>query len=237
MTNIDDNIDIKRFFQIIRKYLILIILVPLVFGIIGYIISSFFLNNIYQASTTLLVNSNKSSQEIINQSDVSLSKSLVYTYAEIAKSNSIINTSLEDLNIELQDIKQIKVYPLKDTQIIKIIIEAENPNIAVNFANSIASNFSKQIIRIAKVDSVEIIDLAESIPKKVFPNIYLNTIVSFIISMALIISIVILKEITDKTIKTKKDIENNLSVPLIGVIVKYNTEVSKSGKNYVNRRS
>lgn len=235
--NEEEVIDLMDIIAIIRKKLLFVITLPIITGIIGLIVSIYLIKPIYEASTTLMVNSSKASTEVMSQTDVNLSKSLVYTYAEIAKSQTVMDKTLAMLNIDSTDVKDISVSPLKDTQIITISIQTGDPELSANVANTLAGIFSDEVIRIAKVDSVEIVDLAKNIPNKVKPNIITNTLIAIILGGMIALGIVFLQEFLDKTIKTEKDIEKYLELPVLGAVIKYETEDNKSGRKHNSKKT
>lgn len=225
----EEEIDLQEIFYIIRRQLKIIIAIPIIFGIIGYFITSYAIDKKYESFTTLLVNSSKLSNEIIKQEDVTLSKSLIYTYAEIAKSETILKRTLQHLNIEKSQISSLKIMPLKDTQIIQIKAQAKSPDLAADIANTIAELFSDEVKRIAKVDSVEIIDIAIPVANSVYPSVILNSVISAVVGGMLILIIVFLKHFTDNTIKTEGDIEKHTDSNVLGTVIKYNTKEYEKG--------
>ncbi len=229
MYSTEEEIDLREIFHIIRKNLILIIIIPIIFGVSSYFINTYAIDKKYESSTTLLVNSSKLSNETITQSDVTLSKSLIYTYAEIAKSETILNKTLEKLEISKDQICDLKIMPLKDTQIMQIIAQAKSPELAADIANTIANLFSEEVKRIAKVDSVEIVDIAIPISDSVYPSVLLNTVVSAVIGGMLILIIIYLRHFTDNTIKTELDIEKYVDSNVLGTVIKYDTKDYEKG--------
>ncbi|QSX05266.1 polysaccharide biosynthesis tyrosine autokinase [Sedimentibacter sp. zth1] len=231
----NEEIDLSEILHIIKKNMLIIIIVSLIFGLLGYCASNYAIEPKYESKTTLLINSSKLSQETITQTDVSLSKSLIYTYAEIAKSETIINQTIAKLGIEKKDICELNVIPLRDTQIIQIKVQAKSSILASDIANTIANYFIKEVIRIAKVDSVEIIDEAIPIEESVSPNIKLNTLVSVIMGFIIIILIVFFRSYLDRKIRTESDLEKLTDRPLLGTIIKYNIDQKKGNKIIMQR--
>ncbi|HOG63785.1 MAG TPA: Wzz/FepE/Etk N-terminal domain-containing protein, partial [Sedimentibacter sp.] len=118
-----NEIDLVEIFKIIRKYLLLIIIIPMVFAGIGAVVSIYLIQPVYESSTTLIVREDKDAEEKISISDVNLSKSLVYTYAEMAKSYTVLDNTAKTLNIDKLDGNSITVSPVKDTQILKVAVQ------------------------------------------------------------------------------------------------------------------
>lgn len=219
-----EELDLSEILHILMKKSVLIILISLILALLGYIVSEYALEPKYESKATLLINSSKLSNDSITQTDVSLSKSLVYTYAEIAKSDTVKNKILSELGISDKDICKMSVLPVKDTQIIEIKVQAKSPILASSIVNSSIKYFTEEIKRIAKVDSVEIIDAAIPIEESVYPNTALNTIIAFILGFVFMIFIVLIIHYFDKTVKTDDDIELVTGKPSLGTIVKYSID-------------
>jgi capsular polysaccharide biosynthesis protein len=217
-----DGIELKEIFHIVKKHITYIIIVPIIFAILGAVISIYFINPVYEASTTLMVRQNKESKEEIDIGDVNLSKSLIYTYAEMAKSNTILENTRKSLNLEELNSKSITVLPVKDTQILKVAVENTNPQIAMDIANTLVEEFTFEIIRITKTDNVAVVDYAKMPENPIKPNKILNTAIAAILGEMIILLIIFLVEYLDNTIKTEKDIEKYLGITVIGTIPNFN---------------
>jgi len=233
-----DVIELKEIFQIIKKHIKSIIIVPIIFAILGAAISIYLINPVYEASTTLMVRQNKDSNEEIDIGDVNLSKSLIYTYAEMAKSNTILENTRKSLNLVELNSKSITVSPVKDTQILKVAVENTNPQIAMDIANTLVEEFTLEIIRITKTDNVAVVDYAKMPENPIKPNKIMNTAIAAILGEMIVLLIIFLVEYLDNTIKTEKDIEKYLGISIIGTIPNFNQGGKQSyGKVHSKRRS
>ncbi len=213
-----DEIDLREIFQIIRKYFALIILIPILFALIGAFVSIYFIDPVYEASTTLIILQDKDAKEQISKTDVDLSKSLIYTYAEMAKSYTVIENTAKALKIDKLNEDDITVSPVKDTQILKVAVRHTDPVLARDIADTLVIEFSEEIERITKTDNVSVVDYAR-VPLDPFkPNIMMNTAISGVLGAMLIIFTVFLKEYLDNTVKTDKDIESLLGITVIGAV-------------------
>lgn len=229
-------IELRDIIRIIRKYILLILIVPVIFAAIGAIISIYFIDPVYESSTTLIVNQSKDSSEAINKSDVDLGKSLIYTYAEMAKSNTVLDNTMKSLNLVELNGKTISVSPVKDTQILKIAVQNTNPQLAMDIANTLVEEFTLEITRITKIENVAVVDYARLPMNPIKPNKVMNTIIAGILGAMLILFVVFLVEYLDNTIKTEKDIERYLGVSVIGTIPNFN-QGSKQSNGKVHSKT
>lgn len=216
-----DEIDLREIFQIIRKYFALIILIPILFALIGAFVSIYFIDPVYEASTTLIILQDKDAKEQISKTDVDLSKSLIYTYAEMAKSYTVIENTAKALKIDKLNEDDITVSPVKDTQILKVAVRHTDPVLARDIADTLVIEFSEEIERITKTDNVSVVDYAR-VPLDPFkPNIMMNTAISGVLGAMLIIFTVFLKEYLDNTVKTDKDIESLLIIEKLRLYMRF----------------
>lgn len=217
-----DEIELREIIDIIKKHIKPIIIVPIIFAILGAVVSIYLISPIYESSTTLIVRQNKESNEQLNISDVNLGKSLVYTYAEMAKSVTVIENTRKSLNLEKLDDKSITVSPVKDTQILKVSVRNKDPILAQEIANALVEEFTLEIVRITKTDNVAVVDYASLPLKPVKPNKIMNIAIAAILGEIIVFLIVFLKEYLDNTIKSEKDIEKYLGIAAIGSIPNFN---------------
>lgn len=219
-------IELRDIIQTVKKYIKILLIVPVIFAVTGAIISIYFISPVYEASTTLIVSQSNDSGEAINKGDVDLSKSLIYTYAEMAKSNTVLDNTGQDLGLEELKGDKISVSPVKDTQILKISVQNTDPQLATDIANTLVENFTLEIARITKTENVAVVDYAKVPTRPIKPNKIMNIAIAGILGEMLVLLVVFLKEYLDNTIKTEKDIEKYLGISVIGTIPNF----SQGGK-------
>lgn len=213
------TVDIRDILNILMKRIKLLIIVPLLFSIVGWLVSTYLINPVYEAVTTLIVWQNKDSTIALSQGDINLSKGLIYTYAEIAKSTNVFENTKEALNISEEFNKQaITITPVKDTQIINVKVQNEDAELAMNVANTLSEKFADEVLRITSTDNVAVVDYAKVPKNPVVPNIVLNTIISGMVGEMILLIIIFLREYFDNTLKTEDDIEKYLKTSLLGTI-------------------
>jgi capsular polysaccharide biosynthesis protein len=233
-----DVIELREIFLILKKHLVLLIIVPVIFGLIGALLSIYLINPVYEASTTLIVRQNKETDEEINITDVNLSKSLVYTYAEMAKSNTVLDNTRNSLGLAELNGNNITVSPVKDTQILKVAVQNTNQKLAMDIANKLVQEFTLEIARITMTDNVAVVDYATLPESPIKPNKVMNTAIAAVLGEMIVVMIIFLREYLDNTIKSEKDIEKYLGISVIGTIPNFNIGgVQANGKIQNKRRS
>lgn len=225
----EETISLRELFQTLRKRAWLIIATTVIATMISGIVSYFVLTPIYQASTQLLVNQAKSEQPIYNISEIQTNLQLINTYNVIMKSPAILDIVKEelDLNMSIEELNEkINVTSEKDSQVVNVTVEDPDPHMAADIANTVASVFQREIVKIMNVDNVNILAKAEvkEQPVPVKPKPLLNMAIAFVVGMMTGVGLAFLLEYLDNTIKNEQDVEKLLELPVLGAVTTINEE-------------
>ena len=222
----EETIDLREYFFILKKKLWIIVTSALVCGLISGLVSFFALTPIYQANTSLIVNKEVGNKvtEMTTTDDLNYVQKLAITYGEIIKSRAVITPTIEklDLNMTYEELASaVSVTNVSDTQIIKISVQHENPKVAMKICNTIPSIFSEEVQRIVKASGVEVIDKAILPTNPIKPNKKMNVLIAMVLGAMVSVFIIFLIEALNTKIKEPKDIEEKLGIPVFGVVPKY----------------
>ncbi|OSX53990.1 YveK family protein [Anoxybacillus ayderensis] len=219
----EETISLRELFQTLRKRMWLIIVMTVVATMTSGIVSYFVLTPIYQASTQLLVNQAKNDQPIYNISEIQTNLQLINTYNVIMKSPAILDIVKDelDLNMPIEQLNEkINVTSEKDSQVVNVTVEDPDPYMAADIANTVASVFQREIVKIMNVDNVNILAKAEvkEQPVPVKPKPLLNMAIAFVVGMMTGVGLAFLLEYLDNTIKNEQDVEKLLELPVLGAV-------------------
>ena len=222
----EETIDLREYFFILKKKLWIIVTSALVCGLISGLVSFFALTPIYQANTSLIVNKEVGNKvtEMTTTDDLNYVQKLAITYGEIIKSRAVITPTIEklDLNMTYEELASaVSVTNVSDTQIIKISVQHKNPKVAMKICNTIPSIFSEEVQRIVKASGVEVIDKAILPTNPIKPNKKMNVLIAMVLGAMVSVFIIFLIEALNTKIKEPKDIEEKLGKPVFGVVPKY----------------
>ena len=227
----EETIDLREYFQIIKKRAWIIILITVIAMITSGIISFFVLSPVYESNTTLIVNADQNKEsEVLTGDQLNVTQKLTLTYGEIIKSRSVIDDVIKKLDLDKnysEVVNEITVSPVKDTQIISITVQDTNPKRSRDIANAIPTVFTKEVKRITKANSVEVIDKAITPENPVKPNKLMNIAISAVLGVMIGLFIVFILEYMDNKIKTPQDIEKYLELPILGIVP--NEDMAKKG--------
>ncbi|MDM5201151.1 Wzz/FepE/Etk N-terminal domain-containing protein [Fictibacillus enclensis] len=235
----EETISLKDIYQTIRKRLMLIALITIVAVAIAGVISYFVLTPIYQSSTQILVNQEKSDKDTPDYNQVQTNVQMVNTYSVIIKSPAILSKVIDnlDLNTTVEALNsKLSVNSEQNTQVFNVTVQDEDPKRAVDIANNIASTFQKQVPSIMKIDNVSVLSKAElkENPSPIKPNPMMNMAIGLVIGLMLGVGLAFLLEYMDNTLKTEQDIEALLGLPVLGTIPKITVN---DEKNVVSKKN
>ncbi|MFG0934895.1 YveK family protein, partial [Staphylococcus sp. 231237_7MaSpsaltlick] len=109
-----------------------------------------------------------------------------------------------------------------ESQLLNIDVESKSEENAETIANKIAEVFSDEVPDIMNVDNVSILSTADNTTVQVAPKTMINLIMGVIIGLGIALLIIFIKEVFDKRIKSEEDVENELDIPVLGSIQKFN---------------
>lgn len=220
----ESTLDLSKIFGILRKNLKLLIILPIICLLISVLITFLFLDDKYQASTQVLVNQKESDSQMMAQ-EVQSNIQLVNTYSELVKSPRILDEVSKELNRQYSSSEitsMLTVTNQADSQVLNISVDSKSGSDSEKIANKIAKVFSNEVPDIMSVDNVSILSKAEGTATKVAPKPLVNLVIGLIVGLILALLVIFIKEMIDKRIKTEEDVENELDIPVLGSIQKFN---------------
>lgn len=220
----ESTIDLSKLLGKLRKNMKLLIILPLLGLLISAIISFFFLDVKYQASTQILVNQKENDSQMMAQ-EVQSNIQLVNTYSDIVKSPRIldkVSKELDDKYSRSEISSMLTVTNQAESQVLNIDVESKSATNSEKIANKIAAVFSDEVPDIMNVDNVSVLSTADNTGTQVAPKSMVNLVVGLVIGLVIALLIIFIKEMFDKRIKTEEDVENELKIPILGSIQKFN---------------
>lgn len=232
MNNIKDmeQLDIKRMIEVVLDRIVSIIVITLIFGLVSFVLSKYFITPKYESSITMYVNNRPSSMNSdadskTLSSDITASQMLVPTYIEMLKSDNVLQTVsnvVEKKTGERYSVKKIKemltAEAVTSTEIIKVTIKTIDAAIAREIANTIADVAPEKIQNFIERSDVRIIDRAKISTSPASPNVRNYTILGALLGFVLSISFIILKELFDVRVKSADDLVARFQYPVLGAI-------------------
>ncbi len=215
-----EELDLKELFDLFMSKIFQILIIIIVFIGIGVVYTIGFVEPKYSAKTTLVLASASGSEtsNAITTTDVNLNSKLVSTYSEIVKSDAVVGSVIENLNLSIKDNelkKQVSVSAVEDADIIRITVTNEDADEAAKIANEIAKVFSEKVKELYKINNINVLD--QAIPNYTPSNInHTNDVLIFAFIGAVIsVFYVVIANMLDTTIKSTEDIEKGFGIPVL----------------------
>ena len=218
----EETVDLREYFGIVKKRFWIVALITIIAVVVSGVISFFMLNPVYEAKSTLIVNTEKNEEtQMITGDQFNVTQKLAVTYGEIIKSRSVLDDVIK--NLKLDDkygdlVKHVTVSPVKDTQIISISVQDTNKEKARDRANEIPKVFKKEAKRITKANDIQVIDKAILPQNPIKPNKMMNMAIAAVLGAMIGLFVVFLIEYLDNKLKTPQDIEKHLGLSVLGVV-------------------
>lgn len=222
-----EEIDLKELFTFIKSKLGMLITITACVCIIGCIYGLLIQTPMYQSDTTVILSG---SNQTLTQSDITLNKNLVSTYAEIVKSRRVLSQVIDRLGLDLtynQLNSKISVAAVANTEIIRITVIDKDPIRAKNIANVTAEYFTEEVSQIYNMNNVDVLDEAIEAASPYNINIVKQIVIYFIIGLVLAAGVLFLIFYFDRTVKSIEQVEQKIKLPILGGVQEYSRGVKK----------
>ncbi|HHD9721924.1 TPA: Wzz/FepE/Etk N-terminal domain-containing protein [Streptococcus pneumoniae] len=216
------EIDVFQLLNTLWKRKLIIALVAIVTGAIAFSYSSFIIKPEYTSTTRIyVVNRNQGDKSGLTNQDLQAGSYLVKDYREIILSQDVLEKVVTDLQLDMPTknlASKIQVTVPVDTRIVSISVKDKQPEEASRIANSLRKIATKKIISVTRVSDVTTLEEARPATSPSSPNIRRNTLIGFLGGLGVVVMVVLLVELLDVRVKRPEDIEDDMQIPLLGVI-------------------
>ena len=219
-----EEIDLKELLEFIKEKIGLLIIITIGVCLLGSIYGLFIQTPMYKSDTTVILAGNESATTSITQSDVTLNKNLVDTYAEIVKSRRVLNQVIEKLKLNMSYsslYNKISVSAVNNTEIIRITVTDVDAIQAKNIANITADFFTGEVAELFNMNNVNILDNAIQAESPYNINVVKQVIIYFMVGFVLGAGILFIIFYFDRTIKSIEQIEQKIKLPILGGVQEY----------------
>ena len=220
-----EEINIKDFFNYLKKYILIICGVVVIFVIGVFIYDKSIKKPLYTTYTTIILTKSNETQTgtTITQNDILLNQKLVETYSKIIKSKLVLEQVISETGVtytaeELSENVSVEAY--ENTEMLKISVTDQDPELAANIANSIAQVFSGEIAKIYQINNISVVDVAVT-PEEVSNNtLKRDLLIALFISIFGTIGVVFVVYYFDDTVKLTDDLEEEIGMPVVAKVFK-----------------
>lgn len=219
----EEFIKIEDIVNTLAKRWKMIVSITMVITILVGIISFFVIAPKYEADTKVFIgkeNTNTKDQNY-NNSDIQMYQQLLKTYAEVIKTNDLIEKAIdkEGLNVTSKEVlDNLTVTPTANTQILEINYISKDKNLSKDVLDAVTKQFIKTSTELIPNGNVKVIEQVKMPESPASPNKKLNIAIAFLLGLMVSVGLAFLLEFMDNTFKTKEQLEQILGVPVIGAI-------------------
>jgi len=212
----EEILRIEDLIKILKRRWKMIVSITIISTIFSVCISFYIISPKYEASTKIFIGK-KYSEE-----DVNMYQKLLKTYVEIIATNDLVEKAInkEGLDITSEEVlKGLTITPRTDTQILEIKYTSEDKILAKDVVNSITNEFIESSTEFIPNGDVKIIEKVKIPKSSVSPNKKMNIVIAFLLGLMISVGLSFLLEAINNTLKTKKELEQILNLPVIGEII------------------
>ena len=223
--NEEIEIDIQRLFSILWDKLWLILVAAVTGALAMFLVTFFVITPKYESSAMFYVNNNSLSvgdaSFSISSSDITASKSLVDSYIVILQTRETLNDVMDysGVNYSYEDMKKmLSASAVNSTEIFEVVVTSPDPFEAERIATAIAYILPKRISSIIEGTSAKVVDAAVVAAKPSSPSYVVNTLTGFLLGFVMAVSLLILRELFDITIRSEEDITQICKHPILAAV-------------------
>lgn len=220
-----EEINIRDFLNYLKKYVLVIVAVALVLIIGVFIYDKSIKKPLYTTYTTIILTKSNETQTgtTITQNDILLNQKLVETYSKIIKSKLVLEQVISETGVtytaeELSENVSVEAY--ENTEMLKISVTDQDPELAASIANSIAQVFSGEIAKIYQINNISVVDVAVT-PEEVSNNtLKRDLLIALFIGIFGTIGVVFVVYYFDDTVKLTDNLEEEIGMPVVAKVFK-----------------
>ncbi len=192
---------------------------------IAFSVAAFAITPTYSSSIMLYVNNSSFTVGdlgfSISSSEISAAQSLVKTYTVLLKNRTTLEKIIDETKVEYtweELYEMIDAAPVNETEIMEVTVTTTDPYEAEKIANGIARILPKRVSEIVEGSSMEVVDSAIAINKKVAPNITKFTAIGFVLGVVFSVALLVILALLDNTIHDEEYVLNNYGYPILAKI-------------------
>ena len=211
-----EEIDLLELFRAVLKYIRLIIVLCIVFGLGGFLGTKFLITPTYTASTSIYLTPQINDTGSLDYNSQMANSLLVTNVVNLLTQNNVMSEVAKDVGLENADAvkKFVNVTNKQDTQIVTVTATTTDPKLSKNIANGTVNTFINTMQKNLNVRNIEIVDKAKLSYVPSGPSIKKNTIFSIIIGGIIGCGYAVLKFLLDNRLRTKEEAEKYLGIPV-----------------------
>ena len=214
------EIDLLELFYYLKKKIVLIAAVCLLFAVAGFLGTKLFIAPTYTTNTRMYV-LNRSNENNVVTSDFQIANYFLSDYKVLITGQNVTKEVIKKLNLDMTPgelSKKIVVTSPDNTRVLQISITDTEPQKAADIANCVREVASAQIKQIMAVDAVQLIYAADVPSAPSGPSAMRNMVIVAALGVVAVVGVLTVIFVMDDTIRTEEDVERYLGLGTLGVV-------------------
>lgn len=215
------EIDIGEIIALFWNHALWIIGAAVGMGLVCFLICTFCLTPRYEASINMIVNTRQDTTATVTNDNINSAKSLASTYAIVIKSNTVLDEVIQTLGLDMtyrELSENIDVESVDSTQIIKITVQNEDPELAGLITQTIATVAPDVLVETVEAGSCKIVSKVEIDYNPVYPRTKRYTVMFAALGMFAACGIIFVLHLLHNYIEDDEDVQKKLELPVLGLI-------------------
>lgn len=211
-----EEIDLLELFRAVLKYIKLIIVLCIVFGLGGFLGTKFLIAPTYTASTSIYLTPQVSDSGSLDYNSQMANSKLVTNVVNLMTQNNVMSEVAKNVGMEnAKSVKDcIEVTNESNTEIITITATTTDPKLSKDIANGTVDTFIKTMQKNLNVRNIEIVDKAKLSYVPSGPNAKKNGVLAAAVGFVLGAGYAVLRYLLDNRLRTKEEAEKYLGIPV-----------------------
>jgi len=226
----EEGISLKELFNIIWNNIALIVIITFWVIVLGVVYTYVVVTPAYTANASVMIQVDVGENVGSEQSALYIANSLKGTTEEFMLTDRVLNSVIDDLDLENISIGSLKnsisISTSQDALIIYLEVENESPELASSIANQLIQNtqeiadgtydasFESEYLKNRLIP----LDFATEPVNPSSPNKVLNIAISVILGGILALGVVFIKEVFNNKFKSSEELEKHLKIKVLASV-------------------
>lgn len=216
------EINLNELFLVIKRRFWVITTVTFIAGLIGLILNQTTVVPLYHSSSRIIIGADDESRK---------------TLQVIVRDSSILDIVIKKMDLKLssdQLASKISVASVDNSQVVSIGVLDTDAVRASKISDTVAEVFREEVPKIVGQDYIRILSKAKVNPNPINPKTNNKLLYGIIAGLVLGLGLGFFLETLDEKIRSSKEVEDLLGVPVLGKITKINKWSLKRAANKTN---
>lgn len=225
------TIDLVELAKEVWRHFWLVVVGVLVGAILAFGITKIFITPKFRATATIYILTSTTS--ITSLADLQIGSQLAADFEIIATTRELLEKVIDDqhLDMDYETLrKAITVSNPTDSHMLRVSVVDPDPEMAALISNAIADELREEIAEIMNTDRPSSVEKAVVPEKKDSPSTARNTVIGAVVGLILALAIIIIRYLSDDTIKSDDDVKKYLNLDTLAQFPLIKTTNSRKAK-------